>query len=157
MRYHDIKKADMLNGDGIRVTLFVSGCNHYCKGCQNPITWDPAGGLPFDEEAKAEIFAELENDWCSGITFSGGDPLYPDNREDITALAKEIKRKYPDKTIWLYTGYEYEEINTLDVMAYVDVAVVGEFKEELADINYPWAGSTNQRVIRLKENSYGKL
>ena len=157
MRYHDIKKADMLNGDGIRVTLFVSGCNHYCKGCQNPITWAPEGGLPFDDAAKEEIFRELDNDWCSGITFSGGDPLYPANREDITALAKEIKAKYPDKTIWLYTGYEYEEISALDVMAYVDVAVVGEFKEELADINYPWAGSTNQRVIRLKENGYGKL
>lgn len=150
MRYHDIKKADMLNGDGIRVTLFVSGCNHYCKGCQNPITWDPDGGLPFDDEAKEEIFAELENDWCSGITFSGGDPLYPSNRADITALAKEIKAKYPDKTIWLYTGYSYEEISNLDVMAYVDVLVDGEFKEELADINYPWAGSTNQRVLRLK-------
>lgn len=156
MRYHDIKKCDLLNGSGIRVTLFVAGCNHYCKSCQNPITWDPKGGLLFNDEAKREIFAELDHDWCKGITFSGGDPLYPDNREGITALAKELKEKYPNKDIWLYTGFTYEEICDLEVMEYVDVLVDGEYKEELNDVHYPWAGSTNQRVIDIKESKkYG--
>lgn len=152
MRYHDIQKCDLLNGSGIRVTLFVAGCNHYCKGCQNPITWNPNNGIIFDEQAKQEIYTELEYEWCKGVTFSGGDPLYPENREVITSFAKELKEKYPEKDIWLYTGYLYENIYDLEVMQYVDVLVDGEFKEELKDVNYPWAGSTNQRVIDVKES-----
>ena len=106
MRYHNITKDDMLNGDGLRVVLWVAGCGHHCKGCQNPITWDPNGGIPFDDAAKAEIFEQLDKDYISGITFSGGDPLYEANRADVTALAKEIKERYPKKDIWVYTGYE---------------------------------------------------
>ena len=104
MRYHNITKDDMLNGDGLRVVLWVAGCGHHCKGCQNPITWDPNGGIPFDDAAKAEIFEQLDKDYISGITFSGGDPLYEANRADVTALAKEIKERYPKKDIWVYTG-----------------------------------------------------
>ena len=104
MRYHNITKDDMLNGDGLRVVLWVAGCSHCCKECQNPITWDPAGGLPFDEAAKQEIFEQLDKSYISGITFSGGDPLHAANRLDVRNLMAEIKQKYPDKTIWLYTG-----------------------------------------------------
>ena len=93
MRYHNITKDDMLNGDGLRVVLWVSGCVHCCKECHNPITWDPNGGLEFDEEAKQEIFDELEKSYVSGITFSGGDPLHISNVYEVTALAKEIKEK----------------------------------------------------------------
>ena len=158
MRYHDIKTGDMLNGRGIRVTLFVAGCNHYCKGCHNPITWDANEGLIFDEKAKQELFEELEKDYCKGVTFSGGDPLYPDNRAEITALAKELKEKFPEKDIWLYTGYIYDEVKDLEVMSYIDVLVDGEFKEELKDNNYHWAGSTNQRIIDVKESRrYGSI
>ena len=103
MRYHNITKDDMLNGDGLRVVLWVAGCTHCCDGCQNPITWDPDGGLLFDEAAKAEIFEQLDKDYISGITFSGGDPLHPSNRLDVRSLMAEIKEKYPNKTIWLYT------------------------------------------------------
>ena len=110
MRYHNITKDDMLNGDGLRVVLWVAGCGHHCKGCQNPITWDPNGGIPFDDAAKAEIFEQLDKDYISGITFSGGDPLYEANRADVTALAKEIKERYPKKDIWVYTGYEWESV-----------------------------------------------
>ena len=106
MRYHNITKDDMLNGDGLRVVLWVAGCSHGCRECQNPITWDPNGGLPFTDSERAEIFAELDKDYISGITFSGGDPLHPSNIAEVTALAREIREKYPDKTIWLYTGYE---------------------------------------------------
>ena len=88
MRYHNITKDDMLNGDGLRVVLWVAGCSHCCRECQNPITWDPNGGIPFDEAAKKEIFDELEKDYISGITFSGGDPMHLSNEADVTALAK---------------------------------------------------------------------
>ena len=91
----------MLNGDGLRVVLWVAGCNHCCRECQNPITWDPDGGLIFDEAAKQEIYEELDKDYVSGITFSGGDPLFETNREELTAFVREIKTRYPDKTIWL--------------------------------------------------------
>lgn len=151
MRYHNITKSDMLNGDGLRVVLWFAGCAHHCKNCQNPITWDPEGGLEFDEAAKQEIFEELDKDYISGITFSGGDPLYPGTRDGLLELIKEIKERYPRKTIWLYTGYLWEEICDLELIPYLDVVVDGRFVEELKDNNLPWKGSSNQRVIDVKE------
>ena len=150
MRYHNITKEDMLNGDGLRVVLWFAGCAHHCKNCQNPITWDPEGGLPFDEAAKQEIFEELEKDYISGITFSGGDPLYPGTRDGLFLLIKEIKERYPNKTIWRYTGYLWEEIKDLELIPCLDVVVDGTFVEELKDNNLPWKGSSNQRVIDVK-------
>ena len=147
MRYHNITKDDMLNGDGLRVVLWVAGCDHCCKDCQNPVTWDPNGGLEFDPEAKGELFEALDHDYISGITFSGGDPLFYGNREDVTLLAKEVKDRFPEKTIWLYTGFTYETIQTLPVMEYVDVLVDGEFVVEKKDTSLYWRGSSNQRVI----------
>lgn len=97
MRYHNITKDDMLNGDGLRVVLWVAGCNHCCKECQNPITWDPDGGLLFDESAKQEIFEQLEKPYISGITFSGGDPMHPVNRADVRELMSEIRENIPRK------------------------------------------------------------
>lgn len=152
MRYHNITKDDMLNGDGLRVVLWVAGCNHGCKGCQNPITWDPNGGLLFDEEAKQEIFDELRQSYVSGITFSGGDPLHPANVQGVTELAKEIRETFPDKTIWLYTGFLWEEITQLEMVKYLDVVVDGEFKIELLDTLLHWKGSSNQRVIDVKKS-----
>ena len=150
MRYHNITKDDMLNGDGLRVVLWVAGCSHGCRECQNPITWDPNGGLPFTDIERAEIFAELDKDYISGITFSGGDPLHPSNIAEVTALAREIREKYPDKTIWLYTGYEWEEICHLSFLSNIDVIVDGKFKIEEKDNNLHWKGSANQRVIDVK-------
>ena len=121
MRYHNITKDDMLNGDGLRVVLWVAGCGHACPGCHNPITWDAEGGLLFDQAAKAELFTELGKDYISGITFSGGDPLFPGNREEISELCREIRQKFPDKTIWLYTGYRWEEIKWLPFLDQIDV------------------------------------
>lgn len=158
MRYHDITKDDMKNGDGLRVVLWVAGCDHCCKDCQNPITWDPNGGLLFDEAAKAELIEALDKSYISGITFSGGDPLFIDNRTEVTALAKELKEKFPDKTIWVYTGFDYEEIAQLEIMEYTDVLVDGEFKAELKDVQAFWKGSTNQRVIDVqKTRSTGEI
>ena len=127
MRYHNITKDDMLNGDGLRVVLWVAGCTHCCQDCQNPVTWDIRGGLPFDQAAREEIFAELEKDYISGITLSGGDPLHPANRQDVAELVGEIRRRYPEKTIWLYTGFLWEVIGSLPFMEQVDVVVDGEF------------------------------
>ena len=150
MRYHNITKDDMLNVDGLRVVLWVAGCSHHCPGCHNPVTWDPEGGLPFDEEAKQEIFAELEKDYVSGITFSGGDPLYESNIQAVTALAKEIRERYPDKTIWLYTGYKWSDVKNKEIVNYLDVLVDGRFEESLKDNTLHWRGSANQMVIDVK-------
>lgn len=151
MRYHNITKDDMLNGDGLRVVLWTAGCSHCCKGCHNPVTWDPNGGLYFDEEAKKELFEALEKDYISGVTFSGGDPLHTANRECILKLAKEIKAQFPQKTIWLYTGFLWEQIEALEIMNYVDVVVDGEFEEDKKDTTLRWKGSSNQRVIDVKK------
>lgn len=153
MNYHNITKDDMLNGDGLRVVLWVSGCSHGCKGCHNRITWDPNDGLPFDTAARQEIFDELEKPYVSGLTLSGGDPLFPGNRDTVTDIAREVKEKYPDKTIWLYTGYTWEDISSLPVFQYVDIVVDGKFVESLKDNKLHWRGSSNQRVIDVKKGT----
>ena len=155
MNYHDITKQDMLNGDGIRVVLWVAGCNHHCKNCQNPITWDENGGLPFDKEAEDELFEALNKPYIDGITFSGGDPLFPNNRSEVFRLIKKCRELLPEKSIWLYTGYTWEEIKNLDGISDIDVIAEGEFIEDLKDNNLEWVGSSNQRVINVKE-SLGK-
>lgn len=155
MNYHDIKHDDMNNGPGLRVTLFVSGCDHYCNGCQNPETWDTKSGIPFDNTAIEEIFEQLDNDYISGITFSGGDPLNENNRVEVCSLIHQIQLKYgKSKSIWIYTGYTWEEIvNTLTpILLGVDVLIDGMFEKDLADVNYHWAGSTNQRVIDVQRS-----
>ena len=150
MRYHNITTDDMLNGDGLRTVLWVAGCEHHCKNCQNPITWDPAGGLLFDEAAKQEIFEQLDKSYISGITFSGGDPLHEANRLDVRNLMAEIREKYPHKTIWLYTGDSWENIQHYAIMQYVDVLVDGEFQVDKKDTKLLWKGSSNQRVIDVQ-------
>ena len=152
MRYHNITKDDMLNGVGLRVVLWVAGCSHCCKECHNPITWDPNGGLEFDEAAKQEIFEELKKDYVHGITFSGGDPLHINNAYDVSELAKEIREKFPNKTIWLYTGGTWEEVNHMRVIPYLDVLCDGEFEVDKKDENTHWVGSTNQRVIDVQKS-----
>lgn len=151
MRYHNITKDDMLNGDGLRVVLWTAGCSHGCKGCHNSITWDPNGGIIFDEAAKNEIFEQLDKNYISGITFSGGDPLHDNNREEIKKLAFEIREKYPNKTIWLYTGYLWEEIKDWEIVKSLDVVVDGRFEIDKKDDLLHWKGSSNQRVIDVKK------
>lgn len=109
MNYYSITKNDMLNGDGLRVVLWVAGCSHNCPGCQNPFTHDSKGGKKFDHLAEFEIFDELRKDHVSGLTLSGGDPMFYDNRKDILNFVKRIKYLFPNKTIWMYTGFEYEK------------------------------------------------
>ena len=166
MRYHNITKADMLNGEGLRVVLWLAGCSHHCQACQNPITWNPNDGLVFDEKAKKEVFDELEKDWCSGITFSGGDPLYLGNREGVSSLVSEIRSKFPDKNIWCYTGFDFEKDvmgtmakkseTTRELLKYIDVVVDGRYKEDLKDYHLKYCGSSNQRVINVQKNYQGR-
>ena len=147
MRYHNITKDDMLNGEGLRVVLWVAGCAHACPGCHNPITWDAEGGLPFDEAAKDELFAELAKEYVTGLTLSGGDPLFPANRADTAALCREVRQRFPEKNIWLYTGYRWEQVVEFEAIDAVDVLVDGRFEQTLADPQLHWRGSSNQRLI----------
>ena len=151
MRYHNITKDDMLNGDGLRVVLWVSGCTHKCKNCQNPITWDICGGLEFDEAAESELISALAKPYISGITFSGGDPLHPENRKEVARLIRMVKEKFPQKNIWLYTGFSWEEIKDEDYIPLIDILVDGKFIDELKDVKLHWVGSSNQRVIDVKK------
>lgn len=146
----------MLNGDGLRTVLWVAGCTHRCPGCHNPVTWDIDGGIPFDEEAERELFEKLSPDYISGLTFSGGDPLHPKNRGEVTRLAKKFREMFPDKTIWLYTGYRYEEIEDLEIVPLVDIIVDGEFIQAQFDAKLHWKGSANQRVIDVRETQRKK-
>ena len=160
MRYHNITKADMLNGDGLRVVLWLAGCSHHCQACQNPITWDANDGLIFDEEAKREVFSELGKSWCSGLTLSGGDPLYVGNREEVSLLVSEVKSKFPDKNIWCYTGYTWEELmkqvkddeNLKIILNNVDVLFDGRFVLSLALEKLHYVGSSNQRIIDVRSS-----
>ena len=141
----------IVDGPGLRMVIWTQGCKHNCKGCHNPVTWDPNGGLEFDDASKKEIFDELEKSYISGITFSGGDPLHMSNAYEVTELAKEIKEKFPKKTVWLYTGALWEETKRMELINYVDVLVDGEFECDKKDANLHWKGSSNQRVIDVKE------
>ena len=158
MNYHNITVDDMLNGDGLRTVLWVSGCDHRCHGCQNPQTWDERSGVPFDENAKAELFEALSRDYMTGITFSGGDPLMPCNRAVVGGLIREIRETMPCKTIWLYTGSLFEEIRDLPFISDIDVIVDGPYIERLRDVQLRWKGSENQRVIDVKKTlSSGRI
>ena len=147
MNYHNITTEDLLNGDGLRTVLWVAGCGHHCPFCQNPETHDPDGGIPFDNDAYKELVEDLKKPYISGLTLSGGDPLFERNRETITALVKDIKEQFPDKSIWCYTGFLYKDVCDLEVMNYIDVLVDGKFIQALNDNTLHWVGSSNQRVI----------
>lgn len=156
MNYHKIEKASIANGTGIRVVLWVSGCSLHCKGCHNPETWSINSGQPFNEEAKKELFEALDKSYIQGITFSGGHPFESYNRSTVYCLVKEIKEKFPEKDIWIYTGYTWEEIFEKDIreiqriLYWTDVLVDGKYVDELRDITLKWRGSKNQRVIDVK-------
>ena len=149
MNYLAIYRASLADGEGWRTVLFVSGCHHHCKGCHNPESWNPNAGHPFTKEVKDYLFNCI-TDEISGLTISGGDPLYKRNVEDVTKLCKEFKERFPNKTIWLYTGNLYRDSKNLEVMKYVDVVVDGEFREDLKDTTLAFRGSVNQRIIDTK-------
>ncbi len=146
MNYDRYYTCDLVNGEGIRVTLFVNGCQHACAGCHNVATWDRKAGRPFDAAVQEALLAACADH--DGLTLSGGDPLHPANREAVTELCREFKRRYPDKTVWLWTGYRHEEIADLAVLQDVDVLVDGRYEADRPTVK-PWRGSDNQRLLRL--------
>lgn len=158
LRYHNITTDDMLNGEGLRTVLWLSGCEHHCIGCHNPETWDPDIGLPVDDTVINEVIEKLKPDYISGLTLSGGDPLYIHNRDYLLPILKEIKSKMGNKTIWLYTGYTWDDLiysddyTTYSILELIDVLVDGKYYDDLNSADYHWAGSTNQRVIDVKKS-----
>lgn len=151
MRYGAIKKTDIANGDGVRVSIWVSGCERRCKGCFNPETWSFEYGEIFTGQTLKEISEALNKNYISGLTILGGEPLDPHNLPAVTTMIETIKFLYPDKTVWLYTGYKYKEVKDLKVMDLIDVLVDGEFIEDQKDISLNFRGSKNQRIINLRE------
>lgn len=155
MNYLDIQHANMVNGSGLRTVIWITGCDRKCKNCFQPHSHDFNTGVKFDEKAKEELLRDNYSDWCSGITFLGGEPLHPNNRIEVINLLQEIKEKFPNKNIWLYTGYTWEEIisdeTMKNVLKYVDILCDGPYIDELRNIDLKWVGSSNQRVINVKE------
>lgn len=156
MNYAKITKHDIANGKGVRVVLWVSGCSHHCVGCQNPDTRDDNYGNRFRPEDLSDIITLLREDWISGLTLSGGDPLKPSNVKVCTIVAACAKSNVPNKDIWCWTGYTWDEIisreDCNDILQYVDVLVDGEFVKDKYDISLKWRGSSNQRVIDVKKS-----
>ena len=203
MNYWKIDKEDVCNGEGLRVVLWLSGCSHKCKGCQNPQTWDANSGIPFDESAKEELFRELDKDYISGLTLTGGDPLFESNLDDVLDLVNEVNERYntpqdkvyvtdknnnilmsfpneirlssPKKSIWMYTGYTWEEIwdygiygtdlygkpwksygilqiQMQEIIKQCDILVDGQYVEVQRDITLQYRGSKNQRLIDVKQS-----
>lgn len=151
MRYNTIKQLDIANGPGCRVSLFVQGCDFNCPGCFNSVAKDFDGGSLFTEQTRDAILTLAEPAHISGLSILGGEPLHPRNREDVLELIRQFKSKYPEKTVWLWTGYLFEDVFKDLVNSKVDVVVDGLFKEELKDLRLKYRGSSNQRVIDFKE------
>ncbi len=162
MNYATIKWTDIANGEGVRISLFVSGCTHRCKNCFNEVAWDFAYGSPFDAEIQEKILQELNSDYIAGLSLLGGEPLEPQNQEALFPFLKKVREKYPTKSIWCYTGFVFDEESgdlkekhkntfyTKELIRLFDVLVDGPFVEELKDIRLKFRGSANQRVIDVK-------
>ena len=156
MHYNLIRKMDISNGPGIRVSIFMQGCTFKCKNCFNKETWDFNGGEEFNEKIIDEVIELCKNPNIKGLSILGGEPLHPKNIEGTTQLAKKFKEKIPNKTIWIWTGFLYENIENKEILNYIDVLVDGRFKEELHNPKLKYCGSSNQRVIDIKKTLKNK-
>lgn len=157
MRYNKIRKMDISNGPGVRISVFMQGCSFHCKNCFNMETWDFKGGQEFTDETINKILELANNDYVKGLSILGGEPLHPNNIKGTTKLAKAFRETYPDKTIWVWSGFLFDrDLKDKSVLKYIDVLVDGRYEDELHDFRLKWCGSRNQRVIdvqkSLKEN-----
>lgn len=162
MHYADIKKADIANGIGVRVSVFVSGCNHHCKGCFNSEAWDFNYGKEFTEKEVNKVIEELDHPYIEGLSLLGGEPLERINQQGLLPLVKKVKEKFPEKNIWCYTGFKFDEDvidnmyenweETKELMSYIDVIVDGKFEQDKKDLNLKFRGSRNQRIIDVQES-----
>ena len=151
MNYAGIKKVDIANGPGVRVSLFVSGCRNHCKGCFNPETWDFAYGQPFTRETEDDIIEALRPSWIQGLSILGGEPTEEENAAVLIPFLKRVRAELPEKDIWLYSGYTYELLQGEEILTLVDVLVDGPFLLEQKDAGLAFRGSQNQRIIDLRE------
>ena len=161
MNYGEIKNCDIANGEGVRVSLFVSGCTHHCKNCFNEKTWDFSFGEPFTKETEEKILNLLSESYINGLSLLGGEPFEPSNQKVLYPFLQRVKKEFPNKNIWCYSGYTFEELTgtsrastdiTKDMLLLIDILVDGEFKEELKDISLKFRGSSNQNVIDVKKS-----
>ena len=152
MRYNLIRKMDISNGPGVRVSIFMQGCAFHCKNCFNPETWDFTAGQEFNDDTINEVIDLCKNPTIKGLSILGGDPLHPKNIEGTTKLAKTFKEKLPDKTLWIWTGFLFENIKENEVFKYVDVLVDGQFKIKMRNPKLKYCCSTNQRVIDVQKS-----
>ena len=166
MNYHNITYPDMLNGDGLRVVLWLSGCSHNCYKCQNPQTHDPNSGILFDEKAEEELFRELSKDYISGLTLTGGDPLHENNLDGVLHLVDRFRLLFPNKSIWIYSGYQWSEIfndgvyltkncygwKRREIVRQCTVMVDGRYIDSQRNPSKKWAGSNNQHVIDIQQS-----
>lgn len=162
MNYADIKRVDVANGEGVRVSVFVSGCNHHCKGCFNQCAWDFNYGNKFTEQEIDKVINYLDHDYISGLSLLGGEPLEPQNQEGLLPLVKKVKEKFPNKNIWCYTGFDFEKDvvgrmakenkTSNELLKYLDVVVDGKFEQDKKDLKLRFRGSSNQRIIDVKES-----
>lgn len=162
MNYADIKKIDVANGEGVRVSVFVSGCNHHCKGCFNQCAWDFNYGKEFSEKEEQQIIDYMNHDYISGLSLLGGEPLEPRNQEGLLPLVKKVKEKFPNKNIWCYTGFDFEKDvvekmaknneTTRELLKYIDIIVDGKFEEDKKDLKLQFRGSSNQKIVDVKKS-----
>ena len=153
MRYNKIRKMDISNGPGVRVSIFFQGCSFHCEECFNKDTWDFAGGKEFTDETINRVLELCDNDVIKGLSLLGGEPMHPSNIEGTTALAKAFKEKYPNKSLWSWTGYKFDEyVKNKEISKYLDVVVDGQFDIKQKDPTLKWKGSSNQRVIDVQES-----
>ena len=156
MKYSKIRKMDISNGEGVRVSLFVQGCSFHCKNCFNQETWDFNGGKEFTTAEVQKIIELANKDYIAGLSVLGGEPLHPNNIESVSMLCEYFKFKHPEKSIWVWTGFKYEDIikmeNNYNIFNYIDVLVDGQFEEDKKDLTLKWRGSSNQRVIDCKKS-----
>ena len=153
MRYNLIRKMDISNGPGVRVSIFMQGCAFHCKNCFNPETWDFNGGKEFTDDTIKEVLDLCEPDYIKGLSILGGEPMHPNNIEGTTKLAKAFKERYPNKTLWAWSGFLFDrDLKDKEVLKYLDTLVDGQFKDELHNFKLQWRGSSNQRVIDVQES-----
>ena len=162
MNYADIKKIDVANGEGVRVSVFVSGCNHHCKGCFNQCAWDFNYGKKFTEKEEQQIIDYMNHDYISGLSLLGGEPLEPRNQEGLLPLVKKVKEKFPNKDIWCYTGFDFEKDvvekmaknneTTRELLKYIDIIVDEKFEEDKKDLKLQFRGSSNQKIVDVKKS-----
>ena len=150
MNYAGIKKVDIANGPGVRVSLFVSGCRNHCPGCFNPETWDFDYGEPFTDKTEEELIKALRLSWIQGLSILGGDPMEPENQSALLPLLRRVREELPGKDVWLYTGYRLESVSSSPLLDLADVVVDGPFIETEKDISLAFRGSRNQRIIDLR-------